>query len=97
VSRCAASTRRSFSPDQSARPAIRPPEGVDQDVVGRTRIADDAQDPAVHVALEFPEELLEGRLIALDKPGEDFDVWPTRHVVYLVLLRDGEKGSRQAR
>ena len=56
-------------------------------LVCHTRIADDAHDPAVHVTLESPEELLEGRLVAVDKPGEKVDVWLTRHVVYLVLLR----------
>ena len=49
---------------------VGPPEGIREHVVGRRMIADDPQDPAVNVALELPEQLLEGRFVAPDESAE---------------------------
>ncbi|MBZ5706212.1 MAG: hypothetical protein LAN63_12740 [Acidobacteriia bacterium] len=50
--------------EPGARP-VHAPEGFDRQVFGLTRIADDAHDPPIDLALELAKQRLEGFDVAL--------------------------------
>ena len=49
--------------ETSVRP-MNAPEGLDGEILGRGRIANDAHDPAVNLSLELPEQHLESLKVA---------------------------------
>ena len=72
--------------------AIGAPERIDEGVISRRGIAYDAQDPAVHVTLEVPEQRLERVALAVYEALQQI-AW--RFVLHLCLLLppDGREGS----
>ena len=58
---------------------VGPPEGFDENILGRARIPDNLQDPAIHLGLELPKERFERVLITSDKALEEIVLQLVRH------------------
>jgi len=59
--------------------AIRPPECLDQRILGRRPLANNAQDPPIDLVLVLPEDSLEGVAVAMHEPREQIAVDVIRH------------------
>jgi hypothetical protein len=63
--------------------AVNPPEGLDGEFFRRGGIANDANNPSIHLSLKLPEQCLEGFRVSLPEALQQF------HGAFLLGLTEG--------